>query len=264
MQRTSNSTSWRSIVSGLLGTVFILAAPATSVALSAKASTTTTTKTSAFCSNISTEANTVTTKLNGLISTAQQAWSNRDTKWNNLITTVNQEVAAARLRADTAREQDFTKLMAKATTSSENSAVMAYESSVNQAVSSRRTAYDAARQTYRSGVEAVTATRENTVIDQFNTFKTAVNSAIQTAEASCTATPGNGPVIHSVFQSSMQSARQTFSSERQSDPTINTQVKQLATTRDAAFNTADQTFQTAMNSAAQTLKEAFGSKSGSV
>jgi hypothetical protein len=226
---------------------------------------TTTPKTSEFCSTtLAKDASKITTNLNNLIGKANDAWSGKNTKWSTIWANVDTEVSTDRQKADTARQQDFTKLQAKATTSTEQQAVQAYETAVNNAVNTRRAAYDAARQTFRAGVEAAISGRQNTVTGQYSTFEAAVNTAIQNAQASCASNPSNGQEIRTTLEAALKSARESFQGDRKSDSTVGSQVQQLITTRDAAFKSADQAFQNSMTSAAQALKQAFGSNSSSV
>ena len=268
MKRTSNIQNKLMLAMSILSLGVMMFAPTASFAetplATADSTATTTTKTSPFCTNLPTEANTITTKLNGLISTANQAWTNRNTKWVALEQQVDQQVAAARLKADATRAQDFTQLMAKAKTSTETTAVQTYEASVNSAVTTRRAAYDAARVTFRAGVNSAIAARQTTVTGQFDTFQSSVNSAISTAEANCSSDPSSGATVRTTLQASLKSTRLAFDSDRTSDSKINTQIQLLANARNNAFSSADQTFQTSMSAAANTLKQAFGSDSGSV
>lgn len=246
-----------------LSIALMVAAPATGVALGARdeAKTAVTPKTSQFCTNLPNDANTVTSKLSDLQGKLTQAWSQQDQKLATAWQNVDQKVAAERQKADSDRAADFVKLEAKATTGTQKQAVQDYETAVNNAVSTRRAAYDSARTTFRNGVQAAISARRSTISGQESTFVSSVNSAISTAEASCASNPGEGVAARTAFVASLKSARQTFEADRKGDAGIDQQVKQLAATRDAAFQAADQAFQSSLKSARQALEQAFGKSS---
>lgn len=218
-------------------------------------------KTSPFCNNLSTTTNGITTKISDLQGKVSQAWSTQDQKLASDAQSVDQKVAAARQKADSERSADFTKLEAKATTGTQKQAVQDYETAVNNAVATRRAAYDAARQTFRDGVKSAVDSRRSTVSGQASTFEDSVNSAIATAQASCSSDPGAGAAARTAFVSSLKTARQTFNGSRKDDTKIGQQVSQLAATRNAAFKAADQAFQNSLKTARQALVQAFGKKS---
>jgi hypothetical protein len=220
-----------------------------------------TTKTSPFCSGLSSKAANINSNLNNLVNKAEQTWVANSQKLTQLWQTVDQKVASDRQNAANVRTQNFSELMNLAKTSTEQQAVQAYETAVNNAVNTRQTAYDSARATFRNAVEAAIGTRQSTISTQFRSFNTSVNSALQVAESSCSTNPGSGDTVRTTLSVALSSARSTFSSERKSDTTVNSQIQQLAGTRDSAFKTADQIFQTSMNTAATNLKQAFSSSS---
>ena len=255
---------------GLVGSLFAVTtlamSPLGASAISARASEVATpksavSKTSPFCTNLINETSNVTSKLNNLISNANQSWSNNDQRWNTLWQKVDTTVASDRSKADTERSQEFVKLQARAKTSTQKTAVQTYSASVINAVTVRRAAYDAARHTFREGVLATINTRKETVTSQFSSFQGSVNSAIQTAQSSCSSTPNDGSAIRTTLQTSLKAARETFQSDRKSDTTTNSQIHELAITRNAAFKAADQTFQNSITSARQSLEKAFSGSS---
>jgi hypothetical protein len=263
MKTISNIPGKLAAAASLVSVCGLVLAPVSSFALGAKtaAATTTTPASSAFCSALSAKTGTIITTLTTRAGKATQAWAQRDQAVAADEQKVDQKVATARQTADTTRAQDLTKLEAKATTDPEKQAVQTYETAVQAAVTTRRAAYDAARQAFNDGINSTVGTRASTVTGQLSSFQDSVNSAINTAQASCANDPANGPAVRLTLQAGLKSARLTFQGERKSDDTVSTQVKQLATIRDAAFKAADQTFQTALSAARQSLEQAF-SKTG--
>jgi len=246
-----------------LAVVLLAASPASAAVLHSPQLADTTNTNGAFCTGLASKANAITSKLNGLNSKVGDAWKNQDTKLSSLASETDQKIASSRTAADTKRDNAFKQLEAKATTDSEKTAVQTYEASVNQAVTTRRNAYDAARSAFRDGVKNAILSRRSTMSSQATTFMDATTSAFATAESSCSAGTDSTTVRQTLI-SSLHSARQTFVSDRQSDSKVGDTVKQLAATRNAAFKAADQAFQTSLQNAAATLKAAFGNQASSI
>lgn len=258
MKTTSKFLHHVGMTSSVVASMLLIAAPASVFALSSTPSTTTTPKTSPFCTELPTKATTITNQLNTLSGKLNDAWTkqNQDltTDWQN----VDQKVAADRLKWDAERQTDFTKLMARAKTSSEQQAVQVYENTVLQAVNTRRAAFDSARTTFRQNVQGAVSTRQSTVKSQLTAFEDSVNGALDKAKASCASDPSQGSTIRQTLVSDLKTARETFQNDRKSDVTVTSQVKQYATDRDNAFNAATSVFQTNVQAARQTLQKAFG------
>ena len=214
--------------------------------------------TSPFCTTLPSKAAAITAQLTNLSNKVSQAWSQQDQKIAADELKVDQDVAADRAKADSDRAADFTKLEAKATTTAEQQAVKTYEAAVLSAVTTRRSAYDAARQAFRTGLKNAIAARRSTITSQLTAFQDSANAALGTAEASCSSDPSNGAVIRTTLQASLKSARETFQGDRKDDPTVGSQVQQLAATRKAAFTAADQALQASLSAARQALEQAFG------
>jgi len=261
MNRTYNSLKPSAIRVVIFSLVTIFMLPSAAYALPSQASDaasgSSNAKTSEFCTNLSNEENSVNQRMNNLISNAESHWSTSSQDWQNIWSRVDQKVSDSRQKADTERLQDFTKLQAKAKNTAEQQAVQTYITAVTNAVSTRRSAYDAARQAFRAGVEAAISSRGNTVTDQFNIFKESVTSSFAIAQTSCTADPSGGQTYRKQLQTSLRTARLTFESGRKNDQTVPSQIKQLVATRNAAFKAADQTFKSSMQSARQALLAAF-------
>jgi hypothetical protein len=215
-------------------------------------------KESTFCTNLTTSISKVNTNIDNLKSklvtsqaTRNQAIVNDHTKWD-------QQLKDYRTKWDQQRQDNFTKLEARAKTVSQTSAIKIYETAILNAVNTRRSANDTARATYRSGVDNALLSQQNIVSGQAATFSASVINAEATAQKGCQATPTNGPSLRTSYQASMKSARETYTTARKADGNISSQIKQLATTRDASFQANDAVFKIAVSSARDALKVAFG------
>lgn len=235
--------------------------PSTAMAAVTSPSQTTSAKESNFCSNFSSISGKTSGNINNLVDKSTAARSKQDKAITGNRSKESSKIQANRDKWDKQRVDGFSKLETRAKTDAEKSAVKAYESSVLQAIATRRAANDAARISFVSGVDAVIASHRTEVDNQISTFKAAVASAVSVAQSSCTATPTNGPAIRAKFVADTKAARESYKSARSSDAKVGDQVKQLAQTRNASFKTNDSTFDATTKSALDALKTAFHNKS---
>lgn len=212
---------------------------------------------SAFCTNLPTRLNTINSSVSNLSDKTSQAWSQQDQRQTANWQTVDQKVITVRQQADTTRSTNFAKLTARATTDAEKQAVQTYESSVSSTVTTRRSAFDTTRQDFRTGVTSVISTRRSTVVSQLNQFKSSVSSAVSMAEATCSDNSTSGAVARTTLVASLKTARVTFQSGRTGDDKIGPQIQQLAATRKAAFQAAEQTAQSNFTTERTALQNAF-------
>ncbi len=217
----------------------------------------TTTKESPFCTNLSSVSGKVTNNLTSLENKLTSARTDREQQITANRAKWDQEIKDNRAKWDQQRQDNFAKLEAKATTDDQKAAVKTYESTILSAVATRRQAYNTAREIFRSGVNAAIATRHNTIDSQVAAFNSSANAAVAKAQASCQATPNDGPAIRTKFQADLKAARETFQNARKDDDKVGDTVKQLAATRNASFKAANMAFEATAKIARDTLKAAF-------
>jgi hypothetical protein len=219
--------------------------------------TTTSKEGTAFCSNLSALA----TKATGSVTEQTTKWlAAKDQRASHMTDDQakrDQEIAANRAKWDQDRQTNFAKLEVRATTDGQKSAVKIYETTIRNAVATRRAAYDRARTTYREALANEVTTRQATIDGQIKTLKTAVTTAFATAQTSCKAKPSDGPAIRTQLQASLKSAREAFTADRKTDETVKSQVKTFATQRTDSFKSADTAFQATTQAARDALKAAF-------
>lgn len=218
---------------------------------------------SPFCTNLSANATKITSSISNLTNKLNDARNAEDQKVSDNRTKWDSEIKAAQDKADQQRQDNFTKLMAKATTDPEKAAVTTYEQTITDAVNARRSANQQARTAFRSAVDAARSTRRSSVDGQVSTFTNAANAAIQTAQSACASDSSitGGPAIRTAFVTSLKTARTNFQAARKDDMKVSDQVKSLIATRDASIKSNDATFETAAKAARQTLQAAFGKTS---
>ncbi len=249
----------KSVVLGLLLTFSVATLPAFAVEPAKPnqaANQTTTPKESPFCTNLSATVSKVNTNVTNLKAKITSSFAQRDSEIASNRAKWDQEIKDNRAKWDKVRQDNFTKLETKAQTDAQKAAVKTYESAITNAVTTRRAAYDAARVTYRGAEDGAIAAKRDKINGQIANFTNGVNGAISTAQASCAATPSNGPAIRDKFSADMKAAGDTYSQDRKNDD-IGSTLKQLAQTRNAAFAAADKTFDATAQAARDALKAAF-------
>ncbi len=169
---------------------------------------------------------------------------------------IDNERDAARSKADSERQQQYDTLMAKATTDAQKAAVEEFKTTVEQAVATRRSAQDAARQAYRDGVDAVLSGQKATIDAGLTDLQAAIESAIEKAKASCLAGTSVDEV-KATLESDLKTARDTFKAARESNTGVSDQIKALEETRKAAVQAAVDEFKSTVAAAKTTLELAF-------
>lgn len=216
-----------------------------------------------FCSRLANDESKVEGSISQRRDKVSSAWSAQASRLAELKQQAAQKVAEVRASVDAKRQQNFTKLEAKAKTPDEKAAVQTYETSVEQAVSIRRSTVDKARAAFNQGVMSAIDARHSEISSQMGDLVSGVDSAFATASSSCLGGE-SGQSVRQTLVASLKSARVTFVSERQNDSKIADQVHALATTRNAAVTAANNTLTASLKTAAQTLKAAFGKDSSEV
>lgn len=210
-----------------------------------------------FCKGLTSSATKVTNSISAArekLKTAQTEQANKlkdlQTKWEN-------ELNNSREKWDTKRQEQFTKLENLAKTDSQKSAVTAYQNAITTAVTARRSANDTARADFRKDVENLISAKKSNMDAQYTILNSAVSNAITAAEAACTSENPNISEIRSTLQSSIKSARETYSNARKTDTKIGDQIKQLAQTRNDNIKANDEAFKKAAEAARTELNSAF-------
>ena len=195
----------------------------------------------------------VTTRV-AKITTEHQANTAKLTKdrtaWDN-------KIAAARKSWDSIRSQYFSRLEAKATTDQQKTAVQTSETNINDAVSSRRSAYDTNRSTYRAGVDSAIDKNQADIDQAVTNLRSDYADAVAKAQDNC----ANGTAYKEVaatLTTDLQAARAKFRASRAANTNIAQIAQNLAAIEKTADQTADQQFKAAVNAAYQQLRSAFG------
>jgi hypothetical protein len=171
----------------------------------------------------------------------------------------DKRLADSRLTADQKRADAIAKLNGKNLTDAEKAAVAAFQATVNQAVSTRRSAIDAAITAYRTSLDQALAGRVNNVDEATSTYATAVQAAYAKAYSDCQAKVSS-KTIRTNLNAALKSARQAFTANRQTLTKLQSIIAPLAKTRQQAITAAESAFKSAITAATATLKAAFPAK----
>lgn len=186
-------------------------------------------------SKLSTHRTSVTGKL-------KDSWGTRDHSLDD-----------ARTQANVNKENQFTSLYSKATTDRERSAITTFKDTINSAIETRRSAVDTAVKIYRDSVQSLFSTREQDIDTYIATLKSEISSAFVKAQTDCIAQV-DPATIKSTLTGDIKNAQYKFRDSKQSQSKIETQVKDLANTRESAITQAKDNFESTIEKAKATLK----------
>lgn len=196
---------------------------------------------------IVTQENKINTHQSDRLRTLDTRFTDKDTeRTNNRIekdTNVTKKVAALRTQYAT----DSTKL----------SAIAAFETGVQNALSTRRNAVDAAVLSFRNNVKNTVTTRQNTADSIVGTLKSDITSALDQAATSC-AQGASPKTVKETFKNSVEIARQKAKTSRDGLAKTGVQVANFAQNRIDAVKQAESTFKTTMETLRTNIKTALG------
>jgi gas vesicle protein len=146
---------------------------------------------------------------------------------------------------------------ARAKTTEQKKAILAFEKEINAAVSARRSAVDDAISRFRKGIKSAIDARKSAITEAISDFKEAIDDAVEKAENDCQ----NGTALASVRQvlrTSFQNARVKLQTDKQSIEKLGPNVQTLVATRQKAVQKAVEDFRAAVEKARNNLKNALG------
>lgn len=169
------------------------------------------------------------------------------------------KLADRRKSWDKDRDTKFEKLLGKADTQAKKDAIAAYQKTVAEAVTARRTAIDAANEAYRKAVDTALTTRKNKINTLLEAYKKAISDAIAKAKADCQ-TGKDSKTVRTAFLAATKTAHQKFSADKKAVEKIGSNLEDARDAHNEAIHKAQVTFSTAIEKARETLKNAFGNK----
>ena len=238
-----------------LGLVLLLVTP-----LSALAATSNQTRSGGVGEVICQRLDAISSKLVERADSNKTLWGQKRIDVLKKITTNRQEAIdrlfAARALADANRKEAYNKLSAQATTTSQKQALNTFKSAVEAAVKARKTAVDNALKTYQEGVLTLANSRNDASLALLTKLRNDIKAAFAQAKADCAAGKDT-QMIKTNLLSSMRTAREQFTAERQKTNDLKSQLEALKSARNTAIRNAMQEFKQALERAKQDLKAAF-------
>jgi hypothetical protein len=155
------------------------------------------------------------------------------------------------------RSSRYTKMMEKATTTEQKVTVETFRTAVENAVSKRQAAVDAAIATYRTASDKLITDRKLAVETAGAAHKSAVDAAIAKAKTDC-AGGVDAAAVRSTMRAEIKSANDTFKTASKRPEELSNQIKPLREARDAAIKKAVESFKTEFEAAKAVLKAALG------
>lgn len=137
-------------------------------------------------------------------------------------------------------------------------AVAAFQLAVRNAMETRRTAVDAARETYRNQVETAVRERKTALDSPLAVFRSETKAAYEKAAASCEA----GEEIASVrttLQTNLKNAREKFQAQNQNRERVRTNLESEISVRNQAIQKANDDLKAALTKAKEAFQNAFTS-----
>jgi hypothetical protein len=211
----------------------------------------------AFCAAINATGGTISAKMTTLQTRLMETQMTRNTTRETARNTWQQALTTAQTKANQARETAFVRLQATARNEAQKTAILAYEDAIRAAVSTRLTANNEVRNTYRLNVDSLTNDNTATVNGQVLAFMNAVQAAIGNAKTGCQANSGDGAQIRTTFQNALKLARETYQTQRTGDSKLGEQIRVQVQIRNNAIRANNTRFLQATQTARQTLLKAL-------
>lgn len=209
-----------------------------------------------FCTNLGSFSAQVNSRLalagGNLDEKQKQRQENVDAREKNR----QQDLTKLRTEGDADRQAIYKQLTDKAATEAQKQAIIAFQNTMEAAVTARRQAVDAAITAYWTGVKQLLDGRQAQVSSARQALATALSAALTAAQSACDG--GTAPAtVRSQFAAAVKAANAKFAADKQSIDKIGVQIKALVQTRNQAFKKAFDDFHATAEQARKTLKAAF-------
>lgn len=163
------------------------------------------------------------------------------------------ELAKTRSEADKRRELSLKLMEFGQSTEEARALAQAYAKDVNEAIATRRSAYDRAIEAFQRAVDDQLAERDEAIRNAVEDFRRTAGSAMDVALSSCNSVRGDRSAARLKLIEDLRSARVSYGDTLRSRPDFRQAVRAAAKERDALFKTATAEFQQSM----QQLREKY-------
>ena len=168
----------------------------------------------------------------------------------------NERAVENRIKRDGNRTEHYAELEARATTDAQREAVAAFRSTVESAITARKTAIDSATQSFRQSLNQVMTARQTAIDTAVNAFQSSQTTAVNQARADCTAGI-DAKTVRETFHANIRTAQAQFNNERQIIEERKDLIEPIRGTQRQAIEKAIADFKATMKKARADLQAAF-------
>jgi len=211
-----------------------------------------------FCTNFSSLSDKYKQNIDNQIAKLQEKMNNEAQKIQANRQTFDNGLENNRAKWEKNRQGIYDKLSNKAVTDAQKQALAVFKTAIEAAATARENAIDAARTAYRQGVDQLVSQRKTEILQNFDNFKSALQSTTQQILNSCSSGITSPAYIRQIYQQNMNAARTARVTALQGIDKIGPKIKELAQIRNAAVQQAMRTYKSALGAAIANLKTAFG------
>lgn len=181
----------------------------------------------------------------------------RLSKLEDQRTARSERIATHRQKFDQSVTEHLERLRKRATNQAQTVAVTEFEKTIKDAMDTRRTAVDAARQKFLEGVKSAVASRRAALDVAAESYRTTVTAAVAKAVADCAS--GTDPsTVRSELQTSIRDAKEDFREARVNAEKVGPTVSMLTKERRDSVSNAKDEFRKTVEVARNKLKDVLG------
>jgi len=207
----------------------------------------------ATCARISSMEITTQTNMATHMTAMQADFTSRLSNISSHQATIDQKIETART---TARNEFAAKVETLGSqpglTQTQLQAINTYSLNIGLAETTRETAIDNARNTYRDALSSEVQRHQQSLVDGTTTYQTNINNAFTAAKASC----ATDDTTLATLREAIKTARQALTTARQATKTTS-DIQEFAAIRNAAIKTANETFAASAKTYTETLNSAL-------
>lgn len=179
-----------------------------------------------------------------------QTWSEKSGK-------IEANLEVSRKNWDENRDKQFSRLEERAQTEKQKQTVSDFEVAVKDAVATRRTTVDTAKDTFQEELKKIIETRQGEIESLVASSKSKRQSALEIAKNACAENGANAETVRTALRNSLQATRTAIQTDKQNVTKIGTSVQSLIQSRRTKIEKAMSDFKAAMEQARIQLKKAF-------
>lgn len=211
------------------------------------------------CQTITIFAGKIQTQQSKRLSNIQSKLDQLSEKISDLQSERKNKLTELRAKWDARRQENFAKLRAKATTSEQKQAIEEYIDTISKAITTRRTANDAAFTIFRSDLAAIKSQINQIVDIIIKTNSSEIQTAIIQAKKATCLNEQDSTNTKKTLEAALKSSRQSVAQSRQNDKDSRSiLIKAAVDKRKTAVKANNEAFKTTAQEARQKLLTSFG------